>query len=193
MPKLWLAQDAAADEMLAQDSLALVVGMLLDQQIPLEKAFIGPYRLAERLGVQHLVARPIADYDPDEFATIFATPPAIHRFPGAMAGRTQKLCQMIVDEFDGEASAVWSGAASGKDLVRRVGKLPGFGAQKAQIFTALLGKQFDVQPVGWREAAGVYGEEGSLCSVADITDAVTLGRVRDYKKQMKAAAKADKT
>jgi uncharacterized HhH-GPD family protein len=190
MSTLWLAQEPAADEMLANDSLALIVGMLLDQQIPLEKAFVGPYRLAERLRVRTLDARAIAEYDPEAFATVFATPPAIHRFPGAMAGRTQKLCQIVADEFDGDAATIWTGAASGTDLVKRIGTLPGFGPQKAQIFTALLGKQFGVQPTGWREAAGVYGEKNSRRSVADITDAASLAKVREYKKQMKAAAKA---
>jgi uncharacterized HhH-GPD family protein len=190
MSKLWLAQDAAADEMLADQPLALVLGMMLDQQIPLEKAFMGPYVLSKRMGVTQLDARAIAEHDPDEFATMFATPPAIHRFPGAMATRAQKLCQVLVDEYDGNAAAIWTNIASGDQLVKRVGKLPGFGAQKAQIFTALLGKQFAVQPIGWREAAGAYGPEGSLRSVADITDAATLTKVREHKKQMKAAAKA---
>lgn len=189
MSKLWLAQDAAADQMLADQPLALLIGMLLDQQIPLEKAFIGPYVLSKRMGVDQLDARTIAEHDPDDFAAMFATPPAIHRFPGSMAARTQKLCQALVDDFDGDAAAVWSGAGSGRELVKRMGQLPGFGAQKAQIFTALLGKQFDVRPTGWSEAAGVYGETGSLRSVADITDAATLAKVREYKKQMKAAAK----
>jgi uncharacterized HhH-GPD family protein len=189
MSKLWLAQDPAADEMLANQPLALVIGALLDQQIPLEKAFMGPYVLSKRMGVTTLEARAVADYDPDAFATLFATPPAIHRFPGAMAARTQKLCQILVDEYDGNAASVWTEAASGAELVRRMGALPGFGPQKAQIFTALLGKQFDVRPTGWSEAAGVYGAEGSLCSVADITDAATLTKVRAYKKQMKAEAK----
>jgi uncharacterized HhH-GPD family protein len=190
MSRLYLAQESAADELLDSDPLALMIAMLLDQQIPLEKAFVGPYRLAERLGVQRLDAAAIAEHDPDAFREIFSTVPAIHRFPGSMAERTQKLCQAIVADYDGDASRIWTGAKDGKDLLKRLGDLPGFGKQKAQIFTALLGKQFDVQPKGWREAAGLYGEKGSLRSVADITDAASLTKVRAYKKEMKAAAKA---
>ena len=190
MARLWLAQTPAADELLDQDPLALLIGMLLDQQIPLEKAFMGPYVLVERLGVEKLDAAAIAVHDPEEFGRIFATVPAIHRFPGSMAERTQKLCRAIADEYDGDAARVWTEAKDAKDLLKRVGNLPGFGKQKAQIFVALLGKQFNVQPTGWREAAGVYGEVGSLRSVADIVDKTSLTKVRAYKKQMKEEAKA---
>jgi uncharacterized HhH-GPD family protein len=189
---LWLAQNPEADELLATDPLALLTGMLLDQQFPLEKAFFGPYLLAQRLGVTRLDARAIADHDPDDLIAIFTKPPAIHRFPAAMAERTQKLCRIIADDFDGDASALWTSATSGVELTKRIGTLPGFGKQKAQIFTALLGKQFGVQPDGWRAAAGDYGVDGSRKSVADITDAGSLAEVRSYKKQMKAAAKAGK-
>jgi uncharacterized HhH-GPD family protein len=192
MPSLYLAQQPAADKLLTTDPLALLIGMLLDQQIPLEKAFAGPYVLAERLGVDRLDAATIADYEAEAFARLFATPPAVHRFPAAMAERTQKLCQQLRDEYGGDAAAVWTGAKSGADLVKRVGSLPGFGKQKAQIFVALLGKQLGVRPAGWREAAGTYGEEGVHRSVADITDDASLDKVRSYKKQMKAAAKAGK-
>ncbi|MEU8002884.1 HhH-GPD-type base excision DNA repair protein [Catellatospora sp. NPDC049111] len=192
MAKLWLAQDAAADELLLNDPFARVLGMLLDQQIPLEKAFVGPYRLAERMGVQRLDAAQIADYDPAAFAELYATPLAIHRFPGSMAERSQKLARAVADEYDGDAAKIWTGAKDGKDLFKRLSALPGFGKMKAQIFIALLGKQFGVQPEGWREAAGVYGEEGSLRSVADIRDAASLAKVREFKKQMKAEAKAAK-
>lgn len=192
MARLWLAQEQAADELLDRDPLALLIAMLLDQQIPLEKAFKGPHVLAERLGVAQLDAAAIADHDPAEFAKIYAMPLAIHRFPGSMAERTQKLCRALVDEYNGDAASVWTGAADGKDLLKRLGQLPGFGKMKAQIFTALLGKQFGVQPEGWREAAGVYGEPDSLRSVADIVDKASLTKVRDFKKQMKAAAKAEK-
>jgi uncharacterized HhH-GPD family protein len=190
MATLWLAQQPAADRLLEEQPLALLIGMLLDQQIPLEKAFMGPYVLAERLGVTELNAAAIADYDAVEFGKIFATVPAIHRFPGSMAERTQKLCRAIADEYEGEAQRVWLEAKDGKDLLKRMGNLPGFGKQKAQIFVALLGKQFNVQPKGWREAAGIYGEVGSLRSVADIVSKESLTKVREYKKQMKAAAKA---
>jgi len=190
MPKLFLAQEPAADELLATDPLALLVGMLLDQQQPLEKAFKGPRILADRLGVDHLDAAAIAGHEPEAFGKIFATVPAIHRFPGSMAERTRKLCQAIADDYDGDAAAVWTSAADGKELLKRLEALPGFGKQKAQIFTALLGKQFDLDRPGWREAAGLYGEAGSFRSAADIVDAASLTKVREYKKQMKAAAKA---
>ncbi len=187
---VWLAQNPDADELLSSDPLALTLGMMLDQQVPLEKAFNGPQVLAERLGVGRLDAGAIASHDPDDLAVKFSTPPAIHRFPAAMAERAQKLCQMIVTDFDGDVASVWTGAKDGADLLKRVGRLPGFGKQKAQIFVALLGKQFGVQPAGWREAAGDYGVKGAFKSVADITDAVSLAKVREYKKQQKAAAKA---
>lgn len=151
---------------------------------------MGPYVLIERLGVTKLDAAAIAGHEPEEFGRLFATPPAIHRFPGSMAERTQKLCRAIADEYDGDAAKVWTEATDAKDLLKRVGNLPGFGKQKAQIFVALLGKQFSVQPRGWREAAGVYGEVGSLRSVADIVDKTSLTKVRAYKKQMKEEAKA---
>jgi uncharacterized HhH-GPD family protein len=192
MPTLYLSTEPEADALLASDPLALLIGMLLDQQIPLERAFVAPYRLAERMSITRLDAATIAGYDPEALAAIFATPPSLHRFPGAMAARTQKLCQVIADEYGGDAAAVWRGAATGAELVKRLGALPGFGKQKAQIFAALLGKQLGVRPEGWREAAGGYGEEGVHRSVADITDDTSLGRVRDYKKQQKAAAKAGK-
>jgi uncharacterized HhH-GPD family protein len=192
MPTLYLATEESADQLLSTDPLALLIGMLLDQQVPMEWAFGAPYRLAERLGADRLDAAQIAGYDPDELATVFSTPPALHRFPGSMAKRTQQLCRYLVDEYDGDAAAVWTGAADGADLVGRLGRLPGFGKQKAQIFAALLAKQLGVQPAGWPEATGTYGEPGVYRSVADITDDGSLARVREYKKQMKAAAKAAK-
>lgn len=192
VPELWLAQEKAADELLAEDPFALLTGMLLDQQIPLEKAFVGPYRLAERLGVERLDPVAIADHDPEDFAKIFATVPAIHRFPGSMAERTQKLARAVADDYDGDAAAVWTGVKSAPELAERLGALPGFGKQKAQIFIALLGKQFEVRPTGWRKAAGDYGAQRSYRSVADIVDAGSLAKVRAFKKQMKAAAKAAK-
>jgi uncharacterized HhH-GPD family protein len=190
MSTLHLAQQPEADRLLANDPLALLTGMLLDQQIPLEKAFTSPYVLAQRLGVKKLDAALIAGYDPEALAAIFTRPPALHRFPGSMAGRVQALCVVIRDEYGGDAAAVWTNVTTGAELVKRLKTLPGFGAQKAQIFAALLGKQLGVQPDGWREAAGGYGEEGSYRSVADIVDAASLTKVREFKKQMKAAAKA---
>ncbi|MFF5226784.1 HhH-GPD-type base excision DNA repair protein [Dactylosporangium sp. NPDC000521] len=180
---------AEANALLDRDPLALLVGMTLDQQIPLEKAFSSPWVLSQRLG-HDPTAQELAEFDPGALVEIFATPPALHRFPKAMAARVQEVCRVLVDRYDGDTAALWTGAASGGELLRRVQALPGFGKQKAQIFVALLGKQYGVQPDGWREAAGGYGEVGSFRSVADIVDGDSLGKVREYKKQMKAAAKA---
>ncbi|TWF99032.1 putative HhH-GPD family protein [Kitasatospora viridis] len=173
--------------------MALLTGMLLDQQVPMEQAFSGPWTIARRMGATDLDVRRIAEFDPEEFAALVAEKPAVHRYPGSMAKRVQQLCQFLVAEYDGDAEAVWRGAASGAELLRRLNALPGYGAQKSQIFLALLGKQLGVRPTGWREAAGAYGEEGCHRSVADITDPATLGEVRAYKQQAKAAAKAAKT
>ena len=186
--RLCLAQDEAADELLTTDPLALLIGMVLDQQFPLERAFAGPWVLTQRLG-RSLDARELAELDPEELAAAFAKPPVIHRFPGSMAGRVQQLCRQLVDAYGGDAAAVWRDAKTGDELFRRLRALPGFGEQKARIFLALLGKQRGVRPRGWREAAGPYGEDGAKRSVADITSPETLLEVRAYKKQMKAAAK----
>jgi uncharacterized HhH-GPD family protein len=186
---MYLATTDAANELLARDPLALLIGMLLDQQIPMEKAFTSPQVLAERLGGA-LDVRAIAEYDAEAFERVFREPPALHRFPAAMAKRVQELARVLVDRFDGDAASVWSGATSGNELVARIAKLPGFGAQKAKIFAALLGKQFGVRPEGWREAAGDYGADGSTRSVADVVDGASLVAVRSHKKQMKAAARA---
>ncbi|GAA2709305.1 MULTISPECIES: HhH-GPD-type base excision DNA repair protein [Streptomyces] len=186
---LHLAQQDAADELLSRSPLAALVGMLLDQQIPMEWAFTGPYTLAQRLGRDDLDAHEIAAYDPEALVELFSRKPAVHRYPGSMAKRVQQLCQYLVEHHDGEASAVWRDAASGPELLGRLVDLPGFGKQKAQIFLALLGKQFGVRPRGWREAAGAYGEEGSYRSVADITGPESLERVRAYKQEVKRAAK----
>ena len=186
---LCLAQEPEADALLSRDPLALLIGMVLDQQIPLEWAFKGPLHITQRLG-RDLDAADIAGRDPDELAKVFATPPAIHRFPGSMAGRVQQLCRVVADEYDGDAAAVWRDAKDGADLLKRVEALPGFGKQKAKIFVALLGKQLGVKAKGWREAAGEFGEAKSYKSVADIKDAKSLEKVRAFKKQMKADAKA---
>lgn len=183
-----LAYTDEANKLLEQSALALLIGMLLDQQIPMEKAFTSPEVLRERLGGV-LDAQTIAGYDPDALEEIFRTPPALHRFPAAMAKRVHTLAQQLVEQYDGNAAAVWEGARTGAEVVKRVGALPGFGEQKAKIFTALLGKQFGVQPEGWREAAGAYGEDGTFRSVADVTDVASLEQVRAFKKQQKAAAK----
>jgi uncharacterized HhH-GPD family protein len=188
MTRLCLAQDPEADELLSRSPLALLVGMVLDQQIPLEWAFKGPLMLTQRLG-RELDAADLAGRDPQALAKVFATPPALHRFPGSMAGRVQQLCRVIADGYGNDATRIWSEAADGKDLLKRIQALPGFGAQKAKIFLALLGKQLDVKPRGWRQAAGEFGEARSYRSIADISDANSLAKVRDYKKAMKAEAK----
>ncbi|MFE9727473.1 HhH-GPD-type base excision DNA repair protein [Streptomyces sp. NPDC005794] len=185
-----IAQEPDADALLGRSPLAALVGMLLDQQVPMEWAFTGPLSLARRMGSDDLDARRIASYDPDAFTGLFTGKPALHRYPGSMAKRVQQLCQYLVAEYDGRADAVWTDAATGAELLERLNALPGFGTQKAQIFLALLGKQFDVRPTGWREAAGAYGEEGSHRSVADITGPDSLAEVRAHKQQAKAAAKA---
>ena len=187
---LHIAQHADADALLDRDPLALLVGMLLDQQFPMERAFAGSYLLAQRMGVDQLNAHDIAEYDPEKFAALFVGPPAIHRFPGAMAARVQALARLLIDDYDARAEAVWEGAKSGAELHARVATLPGFGQQKARIFVALLGKQRGVRPRGWREAAGPYGEDGIFRSVADVVSPESLQKVRDHKKEMKAAARA---
>ncbi|MFI9269704.1 HhH-GPD-type base excision DNA repair protein [Kitasatospora sp. NPDC052896] len=191
-PTLHLAQRPEADALLSRSPLAALVGMLLDQQVPMEWAFTGPFTIAERLGADDLDAHVIAGYDPEAFAALLAARPAVHRYPGSMAGRVQQLCRYLVEEYDGDAAAVWRDAAGGQELLDRLTALPGFGRQKAQIFLALLGKQFGVRPPGWREAAGPYGEEGSHRSVADITGPESLSRVRAYKQEAKRQAKAAK-
>lgn len=187
-PMLHLSQDPTADRLLGKDPLALLIGMVLDQQIPLERAFSAPRDLRDRLGGRLDVAE-IAGMDPDALAAIFSQRPALHRFPAANAGRVQKLCRIIVDEYGGKAANVWKKASTGPDLLARIRALPGFGEQKAQIFLALLGKQLGVQPPGWGEAAGRFGQPGTHMSVADIVDTESLAKVRAYKQQMKLAAK----
>jgi uncharacterized HhH-GPD family protein len=189
---LHLAQDPEADALLGRSPLAALVGMLLDQQIPMEWAFKGPATIAQRLGTDDLDAHEIAAHDPEAFAALLSRKPAVHRYPGSMAKRIQQLCQYLVEHYDGDAEAVWKDTATGKELLKRLAELPGFGKQKAQIFLALLGKQLGVQPTGWREAAGSYGEPKSFRSVADITGPESLAKVRAHKQEMKAAAKAAK-
>jgi uncharacterized HhH-GPD family protein len=188
---LHLVGDQDADALLDDNPFALLVGMLLDQQVPMETAFAGPKKIADRMG--GLDAAEVADYDPDKFAALCSEKPAIHRFPGSMAKRIQTLAQIIVDRYEGDAAGLWSaGDPDGKELLRRIKSLPGFGDVKAQIFLALLGKQYGVTPKGWRQAAGEFGKAGTHISVADIVDEGSLGAVRSYKKQLKAAAKAAK-
>ncbi|WP_030609286.1 HhH-GPD-type base excision DNA repair protein [Streptomyces fulvoviolaceus] len=189
---LHLAQDPEADELLGRSPLAALVGMLLDQQVPMEWAFKGPRTIADRLGADDLDAHEIAVTDPEAFAALLSEKPAVHRYPGSMAKRVQQLCQYLVEHYDGRAELVWKGVDDGRELLRRLEALPGFGKQKAQIFLALLGKQLGVQPKGWREATGAYGEPKSFRSVADITGPESLTKVRAHKQEMKAAAKAAK-
>jgi len=187
--KLALSGDPDADTLLSKEPLALLIGMVLDQQVPLEWAFAAPHRLRQRLGGT-LDAADIAERDPDQLAAVFSERPALHRFPGANAKRVQELCRIVVEEYGGKAERIWRTAKSGDELLRRLKALPGFGEQKARIFTALLGKQVGVQPPGWQEAAGPFGAPGSFLSVADVTGPDSLARVRDYKQARKAAAKA---
>src|ERR1700709_656994 len=189
--RLYLTGNPEADTLLAEDPNALLLGMVLDQQIPMEKAFSGPAVIAKRMG--GLDARAIPAADPETFKTMFATPPAVHRFPGSMAGRVQSVCQVLVESYDGDAANIWADVSTGDELLRRIGALPGFGAQKAGIFVALLGNQYGVTPIGWREAAGQWGEEGSHRSVADVVDDESLDAVRATKKAVKAAAKQQAT
>jgi uncharacterized HhH-GPD family protein len=161
--------------------------MMLDQQYPMEHAFRGPAKVTERLG--GFDPRAVAEADPEEFAALCATPPAVHRFPGSMAARLQELARIVVETYDGRAERIWTEAADGKDLAKRLQALPGFGAQKAKIFTALLAKQLDVRPTGWEKVAGDYALDGYR-SVADVVDPDSLQKVREFKKEKKAAAKA---
>ncbi|CAN5485093.1 HhH-GPD-type base excision DNA repair protein [soil metagenome] len=185
---LHITGDPDADALLSTDPLALLIGMLLDQQVPMETAFAGPGKLRDRLG--DLDPRKIASHDAEDFIAIMKQSPAVHRFPGSMAGRVQALCAAVVDEWGGDASTIWtSGNPDGAEILARLEALPGFGEQKARIFLALLGKQRGITATGWRQAAGAYGEEGSFRSVADIVDEQSLQRVRETKRAAKAAAK----
>jgi uncharacterized HhH-GPD family protein len=187
-PTLRLAQDHDADQLLSRDPLALLVGMLLDQQFPMERAFAGPAKILDRFG--SLDPETIASAPPEEFAALCAIPPAVHRFHGAMAARIQDLARHVVDGYGGQTAALWETAESGGELLTRMNALPGFGKQKSQIFVALLGKQLGVRPQGWETAAGAYAEEGSFRSVADVRDAASLEKVRSFKKEQKAAKAA---
>jgi uncharacterized HhH-GPD family protein len=182
--RLHFTGDPQADRYLSENPLALLIGMVLDQQVPLEKAFAGPWALCQRLGAD-LDATRIAAMPPDELTALFVERPALHRFPAAMAARVQDLCGMLVDQYGGNAAAVWTTAATGDELFKRVKALPGFGEHKARIFVALLGKQLAVRPNGWEKAAGSFGLAGSLASVADIDGPDALLAVREHKRAMK--------
>jgi uncharacterized HhH-GPD family protein len=184
-----IAGDPAADALLDENPFALLCAMLLDQQFPMERAFAGPARLAERFG--ELEPGAVAAADPEQFAALCAQTPAIHRYPGSMAKRMQALAAYVVSEYDGDTAAMWRDADSGSELLSRVRALPGFGAQKAAIFVALLGKQRGVRPDGWRESVGAYGDEGCYRSVADVVDEDSLAKVRAFKQEQKAVARAE--
>lgn len=184
---LHIAQDQAADEVLSTDPFALLTGMLLDQQFPMERAFAGPAKVLERFGTLDPAA--IAAADPEAFAMMCATPPAVHRYGRSMGGRIQELARIVVADYDGDTERLWSEADSGADLLARLKRLPGFGDQKARIFTALVGKQLGVRPGGWEQAAGAYAESGSFRSVADVVDQDSLEKVRAFKKEQKVASR----
>jgi uncharacterized HhH-GPD family protein len=189
MSGFYLTGDPTADALLAADPNAVLLGMVLDQQVTMEKAFSGPAVIAARMGgVLDIGA--IAAADPEDFVALCSKPPAVHRFPGSMAGRIQGVCQILVHDWDGEVTNLYADAATGAELKQRLMSLPGFGAQKAAIFIGLLGKQFGITPEGWREAAGPYGAPGTHVSVADITDPESLQLVREAKRSAKAQAKA---
>jgi uncharacterized HhH-GPD family protein len=187
--ELHLTQDPEADRLLTKDPLALLVGMVLDQQVPLERAFRSPLDLRDRLGGV-LDPGAIAAMDPEALAAVFSTKPALHRFPGSMARRVQELCRLIVSEFGGNAASIWDTAPDGATLLARVKALPGFGEQKARIFVALIGKQLGIRPDGWEAASAPFGAPGTYQSIADIDSPESLAKVRHYKQQVKAAAKA---
>lgn len=188
---LHLSFDRDADALISKDPVALLIGMVLDQQIPLEKAFRGPLDLSRRLG-SPLDPASIAAMDPDRLAAIFSKAPSLHRYPSSMAARVQALCATIVDDYGGDAAEVWRGAPDANELLTRIKALPGFGDQKAKIFVALLGKQLGVTPPQWREVSAPFGEEGSTRSVADIVDKASLDQVRNFKQAMKAAHAAER-
>ena len=185
---VYLAGEPEADRLLASEPLALLIGMLLDQQVPMETAFAGPKKIADRM--DGLDVHRIAEAEPESFTQLCATPPAVHRFPSSMAGRIQQLCRIIVDDYSGRAEAIWTdGDPDGAEVLRRLKRLPGYGEQKARIFLALLGKQFGLQAPGWADAAGAYGEPQARRSIADVVDEHSLHEVREFKKEAKAAAK----
>ncbi len=185
---LRITSNPEADQLLSSDPLALLIGMLLDQQVPMETAFAGPLKILQRLGSLDPAA--IADHDAEALVELFKQVPAVHRYPGSMAGRVQQLCRVVLEAWDGEAAAIWTrDEPDGAEVLRRLKALPGFGEQKAKIFLALLGKQYGYAGPGWRAASAPYGEDGSHRSVADITGPESLALVREHKKAMKAAAR----
>jgi uncharacterized HhH-GPD family protein len=186
---LSITGDQDADRLLTEDPLALVIGMLLDQQVPMERAFTAPADLRDRLGGT-LDAASIAAMDPDRLVEIFRTRPSLHRYPASMAGRVQELCRVVAETYGNDAAAIWSSAKNGEELFDAVHALPGFGDQKTRIFVALLGKQLDVRPPGWKKVSAPYSDAGSHRSVADIDSPAALAKVREQKRAMKAEARA---
>ncbi len=182
---LHLSQDPEADKLLSTDPLALLIGMVLDQQVPLEWAFSAPLELRRRLPEGFEAGR-LAALGPDTLAAIFSQRPALHRYPGSMAKRVHELCRVLVEQYGGRAEGVWEGVATGAELLQRVRALPGFGEQKAMIFVALLGKQLGVRPAGWDDVSTPYSEPGSFRSAADIVDEASLRKVRAFKQDLKA-------
>jgi len=187
--ELHLSQDPDADALLSSNPFALLIGMVLDQQVPLEWAFASPRELERRLG-KALEPKRIAQMDPEALAAAFSGKPALHRYPGSMAARVQELAKLVVERYGGRTEAIWEGASPGAELFRRVKELPGFGEQKAKIFVALLGKQLGVRPEGWETVSAPFSDPGTFRSVADITDSDTLRKVREFKQALKAANKA---
>ena len=186
-----LVGEPEADRLLTDNSFALLVGMLLDQQIPMEVAFAGPRKLHERLG--EVSPQRIAVMDVEDFVQVCATPPAVHRFPASMGRRVHDLATALVRDYDGDTPALWTdGDPAGPEVLERLKALPGFGDQKARIFLALLGKQRDLQAPGWQDAAGDYGRPGARMSIADVVDEESMAQVRAWKREKKAAAKAAK-
>jgi len=185
MAQLCLAQQTEADDLLSSNSFALLTGMVLDQQIPLEKAFMGPLVIQQRLG-KPLTPETIMATEIGKLREVFSEKPAIHRFPGANAERVHELARIIVEDFDGNAAKVWTTASSGDELLKRINSLPGFGERKAKIFLALLAKQLEIKPRGWQKACSPFGDKGTTMSVADIVDETSLLTVRQWKKEQKA-------
>lgn len=186
---LYLAREEKADELLTDSAFALAVGMILDQQVPMERAFSAPLDLQDRLG-KKLTSKSLAALDPAVVEEAFTRTRALHRFPSAMAARVYQFAAIVNAEWGGDASTIWTSATSGDELVKRLKALPGFGESKAKIFTALLGKQLGCTPKGWRQACSPYGDAGTHFSIADIKDAASYTKVRAHKKAMKAAHKA---
>lgn len=179
---LHFTESDEANKLLAEDGLALLIGMLLDQQFPMERAFFGPQLLKDRIG-EDLDESRIADWNPEEMEAVFKGPPAIHRYPASMAKRTQDLCRVLVDDYHGRAENVWETAPSGADLLERLRSLPGFGAGKSRIFVGLLGKRLGVKPEGWEQKAADWP------SIADVASFDDVGVLREQKRAMKEAAK----